>query len=200
MRLSLALWLTASFWALGCDDEVVRTGAESTGSASAAPRASAPPAEQKSQLPKIDLEDADFAESEKSRDPFRAFARLFVEEASGQIESQVDVKLEKYSLEQLKLIGIITRVHPERAMLVDPNGVGHVIKRGQFVGKADVVQTAKNVGASYQVHWRVDRIRPTDIVFIREDPTNPDVPAATRVIPLRPEGDENLLELLQNSG
>lgn len=85
-------------------------------------------------------------------------------------------------------------------MLVDPNGVGHVIKRGQFVGRPDVVQTAKDVGASYQVHWRVDRIRPNDVVFVREDPTNPDVPQATRVLPLRPEGESSLLELLENSG
>jgi hypothetical protein len=27
-------------------------------------------------------------------------------------------------------------------------------------------------------------------VLIREDPSNPDVPSATRVIPLRPEGSE----------
>jgi type IV pilus assembly protein PilP len=33
----------------------------------------------------------------------------------------------------------------------------------------------------------VDRIRDTDIVLVREDPANPDVPTATRVIPLRPD-------------
>jgi len=192
--------LFACYSALGCEDEVIRQAPSARASGSARAEASAAPPATVQRPPQIALEDADFAESEKSRDPFRSFARLFVEEASGQIESQVEVKLEKYSLEQLKLIGIITRVHPERAMLVDPNGVGHVVMRGQFVGKADVVQTAKNVGASYQVHWRVDRIRPNDIVFIREDPTNPDVPAATRVLPLRPEGEENLLELLENSG
>ena len=200
MRRYVSLGVLASLWALGCEDDVIVGSPQTKGSASAAPQASAAPPADSARPPQIELEDADFAESDKSRDPFRSFARLFVEEASGQIESQVDVKLEKYSLEQLKLIGIITRVHPARAMLVDPNGVGHVIKRGQFVGKADVVQTAKTVGASYQVHWRVDRIRPTDIVLIREDPTNPDVPAATRVLPLRPEGEENLLELLENSG
>jgi len=149
----------------------------------------------------VELQDSDFAESDKSRDPFRSYARLFLEESAGQVESQVEVMLEKYSLEQLKLIGIITRVHPERAMLVDPNGVGHVVMRGQFVGKADVVQTAKNVGASYQVHWRVDRIRPNDVVFIREDPQNPDVPVARRVIPLRTEEEINAeAAALENSG
>jgi hypothetical protein len=63
-----------------------------------------------------------------------------------------------------------------------------VIQRGQFVGRADIVQTASRSGATYEINWRVDRIRPADIVLVREDPNNPDVPSATKVIPLRPEG------------
>ena len=42
-------------------------------------------------------------------------------------------------------------------------------------------------GATYQVNWRVDRIREGDVVLVREDPTNPDVPAVSRVLPLRTE-------------
>jgi type IV pilus assembly protein PilP len=38
------------------------------------------------------------------------------------------------------------------------------------------------------VNWRVDSIRDGDVVLVRSDPANPDVPTATRVIPLRPEG------------
>lgn len=182
----------------GCEDNVVTGTPKTRASASPAPAPSASVAE--TGPPKVDLQDADFAESDKSRDPFRSFAQLFIEESSGAVESQVEVMLEKYSIEQLRLIGIITRVHPERAMLVDPNGVGHVVKRGQFVGKADVVQTAKNVGASYQVHWRVDSIRPNDVVFIREDPQNPDVPVARRVLPLRSPEELDAEAALQNSG
>ncbi len=200
MKRSLILCLLGSLFWLGCEDDVMV--AQPAPSSSAGPRASASgaPADSAQSPPHMDLEDADFAESDKSRDPFRSYARMFAEEANGQIKSDLDVKLEKYTLDQLKLIGIVTRVYPERAMLVDPNGVGHVIKRGQFVGKPEVVQTAKDVGASYQVHWRVDRIRPNDVVFVREDPTNPDVPVATRVIPLRPEGEGDLSELLENAG
>ena len=198
MKLEPVLLFGVCLLSLGCEDDVV------TGTPRARPPASAGPAASASALqsiiPKLDLQDADFAESDKSRDPFRSYARLFIEESAGQVESQVKVMLEKYSLEQLKLIGIITRVHPERAMLVDPNGVGHVVTRGQFVGKADVVQTAKNVGASYQLHWRVDRIRPNDVVFIREDPQNPDVPVARRVLPLRTEEEIAAAEELANSG
>jgi type IV pilus assembly protein PilP len=185
---------------LGCEDEVVVGSPKASASARAQAKGSAAPQALVEPPPQLDLQDSDFAESEKSRDPFRSFARAFVEEASGQIDSQVDVLLDQYSLEQLKLIGIITRVHPERAMLVDPNGTGHVVKRGQFVGRPEVVQTAKNVGASYRVHWRVDRIREGDVVFIREDPTNPDVPATTKVLLLRPEGEDPLIEQFKNSG
>jgi type IV pilus assembly protein PilP len=46
-------------------------------------------------------------------------------------------------------------------------------------------------GTVYEINWRVDRIRSSDIVLVREDPSNPDVPSATRVIPLRPEDEPN---------
>lgn len=198
MKLGPVSWFCLCLTLAGCEDKVVTGKPKARASASAAPVPSASAAEVKP--PKVDLQDADFAESEKSRDPFRSFAKLFIEESAGQVESQVKVMLEKYDIEQLKLIGIITRVHPERAMLVDPNGVGHVVKRGQLVGRADVVQTAKNVGASYKVHWRVDSIRPNDVVFIREDPRNPDVPVARRVLPLRTAEELDAEAALQNSG
>ena len=37
------------------------------------------------------------------------------------------------------------------------------------------------------VDQQLDRIRDGDVVFIREDPQNPDVPSATKVLQLRPE-------------
>ena len=134
--------------------------------------------------------EAEFSESERTRDPFRIFSDLFVEEAKGEARSQRRVVLSQYAIDELKLIGIVTRAVPARAMLVDPAGTGHVVQRGQFVGRADVVQGAGRSGASYEINWRVDRIRDGDIVLIREDPANPDVPSATRVIPLRPEGSQ----------
>ena len=57
---------------------------------------------------------------------------------------------------------------------------------GQFVGRSEVVQGGAS-GADYEINWRIDRIRDTDIVLVREDPANPDVPSATRVILLRPD-------------
>jgi type IV pilus assembly protein PilP len=65
-----------------------------------------------------------------------------------------------------------------------------VVHRGDFVGRADVVQTGGSRGSTYELNWRLDRIRDGDVVLVREDPNNPDVPAATKVIPLRPEGEQ----------
>jgi type IV pilus assembly protein PilP len=184
---------------LACEDEVVvgtsplasaaAPGAAAPGAAaSGAPAgsAAAPPGA----APKFEIVEAEFTESERSRDPFRSFLDLFKEEDKGAAKSQREVVLAQFAIDELKLIGIVTRAEPARAMLVDPGGMGHVVQRGQFVGKPDIVQAAGRTGASYEINWRVDRIRDGDIVLIREDPANPDVPSATRVIPLRPEGTE----------
>lgn len=138
--------------------------------------------------PKIDYQEAEFAENDKSRDPFRSFASIFLNEARSKVKSQRQVVLDQYSIEDLKLIGIVTGINPAKAMLLDPTGMGHVVQRGQFVGRPETVQAATASGTAYEVNWRVDRIRDGDVVFVREDPQNPDVPSATKVIPLRPEG------------
>jgi type IV pilus assembly protein PilP len=137
--------------------------------------------------PPVDFQETAFIESERSRDPFRNYARAFVDEARGHVESQREVMLEQYTIDELRLVALIQRVHPERAMLVDPSGLGHVVTRGQFIGKASVVQPTGGSGAAYEVNWRVDRIRDGDLVLVRDDPSNPDVPSATRVVPLRTE-------------
>ena len=64
--------------------------------------------------------------------------------------------------------------------------------RSQASELPPAIESAGRTGASYEINWRVDRIRDGDIVLIREDPANPDVPSATRVIPLRPEGSDVL--------
>jgi len=139
---------------------------------------------------KHEFPEAEFTETERSRDPFRSYSHKFVEEAKGQVRSQRQVVLSEFGVDDLKLVGIVTRIDPARAMLVDPTGKGHVVHRGDFVGRADIVQLGGQSGATYQLNWRLDRIRDGDVVLVREDPNNPDVPAATKVIPLRPESAE----------
>jgi type IV pilus assembly protein PilP len=195
---ALPLVLAAALF--GCSDPPVVT-ASSTASAAAAaqPAAAAPGSATASAAsaasssgvapPKVEVQETEFSESERSRDPFRSFAKSFAQDTKSKVHSQREVILSQYALDELKLIGIVTRVEPAKAMLVDPSGKGFVVQRGQFVGRADVVQAPGASGTVYEINWRVDRIRSSDVVLVREDPSNPDVPSATRVIPLRPEDD-----------
>jgi type IV pilus assembly protein PilP len=128
----------------------------------------------------------DFNDSANTRDPFQSYAREFAEEAKKRVRTQRDVVLDQYALDELKLAGLVTGMRPARAMLIDPTKKGTVVQEGQFIGRAEVVQGGAS-GADYEINWRVDRIRGDDIVLVREDPSNPDVPSATRVIPLRPD-------------
>jgi type IV pilus assembly protein PilP len=168
-----------------CEEEkVIQSQPRSPGSASpsAAATSSAP-------LPgRGAIDETEFVENDKSRDPFRSYARMFADELKGERPSQLEVLLSEYSIDELKLIGIVTRLEPARAMVVDPTGKGHVIRRGQFIGRPDLMRREGQQGMTYQVNWRVDRIRDGDVVLVREDPTNPDVPAVSRVLPLRPDG------------
>lgn len=178
----------------GCgEEEPVQVASNtSTPSRPAASKKRAPKEKEKVEEPKelpppVDFQETAFVESERSRDPFRNYAKVFVNEARGEVRSQREVVLEKYAIDELRLVALIQRIDPPRAMLVDPSGVGHVVQRGQFVGRASVVQPTGGVGAAYEVNWRVDRIRDGDLVLVRDDPSNPDVPSATRVVPLRTE-------------
>jgi type IV pilus assembly protein PilP len=186
-------WLVAlaSAGLFGCSEEVVMDTRPPAASASAADAAAREPAASASALPpRREFPEAEFTETERSRDPFRSYTTRFAEEAKSQMRSQRQVLLAEFAVDDLRLIGIVTRIVPSRAMLVDPTGRGHVVHRGDFVGRADIVQAAGTQGSTYELNWRLDRIRAGDVVLVREDPNNPDVPAATKVIPLRTEGEE----------
>lgn len=134
----------------------------------------------------------EFTESDRSRDPFRSFASMFVEDKSKQRQGpQVQVLLSQYSIDELKLVAISLGGDYPRAMLVDPTTKGWVVKKGDYIGRPDVVHVGGSNGADYQLNWRVDRIRDGDVVLTREDPAQPMVPPATRVLPLHPEADQS---------
>lgn len=177
---------------LACEDDVVQNispvgpsaqpaAARATASVAEAPESAAPP--------KVEYQEEDFSETERSRDPFRSFSELFVAQANTAVRTQRTVILEDFPVDSLKLIGIVSRIEPAKAMLLDPTGQGHVVHRNDYVGKAERVQVG-TTNAEYEINWRIDRIRDADVVLIREDPTNPDVPSATRVIALRGEDEK----------
>ena len=140
-------------------------------------------------LPLKTFEERDFSETDQSRDPFRSFAGAFVTNIKTPNGVQRKTLVERYALDELKLIGIVTR-GPARALLTDPSGLGWVAKIGDLVGKAELVHAGGPTGVDVAVNWRVDRIRPSDVVFIREDPSHPEIPPTTRVIALRTPEEE----------
>lgn len=126
--------------------------------------------------------DGDFVESEQNRDPFRNYATEL--KARAPVVAQRTVLMADTAIEEMKLIAIVSGVEQPCAMLVDQRGVGYVTTRGDFVGKADVVQGGGADALPVALNWRVDRIRDNEVVLNREDPTAPNRPPLTRVIPL----------------
>ncbi len=186
--------LVAALFLGGCSADKVLDAANNGVPAAAAPppTASAAPTLAPPPMPKVDFAENDFTESDRNRDPFRSYASLFAPQKEDKAKvTDKDVILPQYSLDELKLVAIITGGEYPRAMVVDPNGKGWVLKRGSWVGRPEVVHTGGANGADYQLNWRVDKVRDGDIVFTREDPAQPGIPPASRVISLHPESDKN---------
>ena len=83
------------------------------------------------------------------RDPFRSlFDQLQREEQNQQL-----TELQKFELDQLKLVAIVSRIATPYAMVEDPTGKGHTLTRGTLIGK----------------NWgRVAQIKP-DCVVVKEE-------------------------------
>lgn len=183
MRKSIPVFVLLGLAAVACSEEVVRgsrpppqpnASASASGSASAAPT-------------RLDVQENEFNESERSRDPFRSAMEIFSAQPEDKRKGQRKVELAEFSVADLKLVGIVSNSQPPMALLVDPRGKGHTVVRGMFIGRAEEVQSAGKTGARYEVNWKIDRIRDGSIVLIREDPRNPDVPGTSKVIWLRPD-------------
>lgn len=65
------------------------------------------------------------------RDPFRSFV---MEELSPDTK-RVVTPLQRFDLDQLKIIGIIWGISSPRAMVVTPDGKGYVVQKGTLIGK-----------------------------------------------------------------
>jgi type IV pilus assembly protein PilP len=153
------------------------------------PPAAASASTQPTELKGPEYTENDFVESDRNRDPFRSFI-VQSQTVNKTALNQRKVELAQYSIDELKLVAIVLGADKPRAMFVDPSGKGTVVYKGSFVCRPEVVHIGGSNGPEYQLNWRVDRIRDGDVVLIREDPAQPAIPAATRVIPLHPEGDK----------
>lgn len=182
LRVVCAIAVSMSF---GCDDEV------GVGTMASAPRAATAAAAATTgqgaatEVQRVPFRDDDFVEADRNRDPFRSYSKLF--SVKPPETAQRNVAMPNTAIEEMRLIGIVSGTARPRAMLVDPAGVGHVVERGVYVGRPQVVQATENV--QMMLHWRVDRIRENEVVLTREDPTDPSRPPLTRVVPLR-EGED----------
>lgn len=134
----------------------------------------------------FDITESDFTESDRHRDPFRSYAAFYVDNLKKTVKTQRQVNIANYSVDELHLIGIVGGGDPS-AMLVDPTGRGWVVRRGEYIGRPDVVKVSGSNGVEYQVNWRVQKVRTTDLVLVREDPANPTSAPQTRVISLHAE-------------
>jgi hypothetical protein len=94
------------------------------------------PATRAAALRRKALIDTDFIDSDESnRDPFKPFLRLFVDKGASHVR-QVPAIFEKFALEELTLIAIVSGDAQPRAMFRDPAGLGQTVKRGDYVSKS----------------------------------------------------------------
>jgi type IV pilus assembly protein PilP len=130
----------------------------------------------------VDFQERDFQESPINRDPFRNFSEpAEVKSPDDQPKDKGEVLVANYALEEIKIVGIVTG-SVGRVLVQDPTGLGWVLRVGDFVGREEGGRSA--TGTTAASHWRLDRIRENDVVFIRESP-DPSTPATTRVLSMR---------------
>jgi Tfp pilus assembly protein PilP len=109
-------------------------GAPAAGAAPAA--APADPASRAAALRRKTLREEDFVDNDESnRDPFKSFIRLFIDKGAVKTR-QVPAIFEKFALEELALIAVVSGDAQPRAMFRDPGGLGQTIKRGDYVSKS----------------------------------------------------------------
>lgn len=153
---SRALLLLSFAVALGaCDPESTGQRANIGGEAPAAPKPAGPAVAGAAADPtKPGAEAAEEAPGEYAynpigkRDPFRSFFRA-VEDT----EIPNPTPLQRFDIEQYKLVGVVWGIDSPRAMVQDPEQTGHILELGTYVGK----------------HWgRVTQISRTSVVVTEE--------------------------------
>ena len=107
------------------------------------------------------------------RDPFRTYFSE-VEELDEQVKNQTE--LQRFDIDQLKLVGVIVGTATPTAMVEDPQGMGHVVKVGTLMGK----------------HWgQVKHIRRGEII-IQEEFRDFTGRRVSHLVPLKlPEDEES---------
>ena len=175
-----AVWLSIQ----ACDDNQVERGGRGMSSGPAASAQAAAPAAK--QPEGLSYKDEDFVESERNRDPFRSYASAFRPHGpEAAPETQRSVIMPNTPVENMHLIAVVSGLSRPKAMLTDNTGVGYVVQRGDYIGLPKVFQTTGSVAMT--LNWRVDRIRDTEVVLTRQDPSDPSRLPLSRIISMRDE-------------
>jgi Tfp pilus assembly protein PilP len=104
--------------------------------AAAAGPAPTDPAARAASLRRKTLREEDFVDNDESnRDPFKSFIRLFIDKGVTK-SRQVPAIFDKFALEELALIAVVSGDAQPRAMFRDPGGLGQTVKRGDYVSKS----------------------------------------------------------------
>lgn len=94
------------------------------------------PAARAASLRRKTLREEDFVDNDESnRDPFKSFIRLFIDRGVTKNRA-VPAIFDKFALEELSLIAVVSGDAQPRAMFRDPGGLGQTVKRGDYVSKA----------------------------------------------------------------
>jgi type IV pilus assembly protein PilP len=169
-------------WA-GCEEEIPTSSGRGMGGGAPPPAAAAAPASSSPLDQKLILRDEDFVDSERNRDPFRRYD-LTPGPPGGApaafVDPQRPVVMPDTNVEEMKLIAVVLGLARPKAMLTAPDGVGYVVQRGDYLGKAKVLQATGSVPMT--LNWRVDRIREHEVVLTRQDPTDASHTPMSRII------------------
>ncbi len=163
-------------------------GAASGGAPAGPTKASASSAH--SALPAPVFNDGDFTESDGSRDPFHNYSKMFAPVAASVAAPQYTVILEKYTVDELKLVAVVNAGDGVRAMFVDPAGKGWVVTRGMHVGKGEMVRIGPSATSSYPLYWKIDRIKDDSVILVREDSLHPEIAPTYREILLHNDAEK----------
>jgi type IV pilus assembly protein PilP len=85
--------------------------------------------------PEPPMDERFFAEAIDNRDPFRPFVPEAATAPDEGPKTHTDCVLSSYSIDELKLIGIITGIAAPRATFVDPAGTGWAVRKGDCLGR-----------------------------------------------------------------
>ena len=112
----------------GCDGEEPRRGDASTPTAPTAPKK----AEKANPLDEaIAAQEGYVYNPIGKRDPFRSFLSF----GTRSEDTTPRTPLQKYEIDQYELVGIIWGVDRPRALVEDPEGIGHVMEIGTYIGR-----------------------------------------------------------------